>query len=444
MRALRVCLVLLVPFQLFVAARAPCPTPAETGHRAVAGRVGTALVVSIAAASAQVVRLPGSQTTSLSADIEEIVAGLGRISGLKPLRKIQYERIAKDRVKQFLEERIEQVVKPEELRAEELFLKKFGFVPQEFDLVKSSVALLAEQAAAFYDFRKKKLFLIDQVPSDLERTVLVHELAHALADQHFNLAKFVRRAGDDDDGSLARVAVMEGQATWLMSEYMSRREGIRPARPTVEAAAGLYPVFEGAPLYLRETLLFPYTEGRLFQQSVFQKMGPAAVAEVFRSPPASSQQILHSEKYFARAGPARPALPDLSTHRAYRQLIEGGVGELDHRILLEQYIGRSESEKVSPLWRGGRYRLLERKGENSVVLAYSSEWENPAAAREFFRLYRQVLERKWKTIQIEAELEDRVAGRGDDGCFLLRRAGSLVTSLEGMRSPADAKLDRVR
>ena len=82
-----------------------------------------------------------------------------------------------------------------------------------------------EQAAAFYDYDKKKLFITESTATDSQEPVLAHELSHALADQNFNLAKFIRQGRQSDDGSTARLAVMEGQATWMMSEFLARRNG---------------------------------------------------------------------------------------------------------------------------------------------------------------------------------------------------------------------------
>ena len=62
---------------------------------------------------------------------------------------------ARDKVKEFLEKRMKEAASPEEIRVEELTLKKFGLVPQDFDLAKNTVDLLTEQAAAFYDFHKR-------------------------------------------------------------------------------------------------------------------------------------------------------------------------------------------------------------------------------------------------------------------------------------------------
>jgi hypothetical protein len=199
----------------------------------------------------------------------------------------------RDQVKAFLEQRIREEIRPEEIRAEEILLKKLGFLPENFDLKKTMLDLLSEQAAAFYDYRKKRLFVVESAGGEIQHSVLVHEIAHALADQHFDLARFIRRVRQSDDAALARLAVMEGQATWLMAEYLTRRTGqslkdspvlVRMMSRAAELSAGQFPVYDNAPLYLRETLMFPYSQGMLFQHAVFDKVGQAAFAEVFRRP----------------------------------------------------------------------------------------------------------------------------------------------------------------
>ena len=126
---------------------------------------------------------------------------------------------------------------PEQIRAEELTLKKFGLAPPGFDLAKTTVELLTEQAAAFYDFHEKKLFITETASEDSLQLALAHELAHALADQSFNLAKYTKQGNSSDDGSTARLAVMEGQATWAMTEYLARQNGqTLKGHPELEAS----------------------------------------------------------------------------------------------------------------------------------------------------------------------------------------------------------------
>ena len=70
------------------------------------------------------------------------------------------------------------------------------------------------------------------------------------------------------------------------------------------------------------------------------------------------------------------------------------------RVLLRQYIGETEGREAASHWRGGVYRLYEHKKEKYPVLAHSSEWDSPEAARTFFELYQRVLRAKWKKLEI--------------------------------------------
>jgi hypothetical protein len=373
-------------------------------------------------------------------EIGSILQELHDITGFRIKHRVPAEIITRDKVKAFLEQRMKETTSPEEIRVEELTLKKFGLVPQDFDLAKNTVDLLTEQAAAFYDFHRKRMFITDWTPSATREPALVHELGHALADQNVNLEKFIKQGQKSDDGSLARLAVMEGQASWLMAEYLARKMGqsletspvlLETMAHTIESGASEFPVFESEPLYLRQTLVFPYSQGLLFQNAVYERLKQKAFEEVFRRPPLSTRQILHPETYFSGQEPARPALPQLADAHGYKRIAEGTVGELDHSILLEQYAGREESKALSPDWRGGAYALLEHRSPERVVLLYAVEWADAASAARYFKLYRQVLEKKWKHLAVESESGTALAGAGDDGHFQVRLTGNVVTSVEG-------------
>jgi hypothetical protein len=139
--------------------------------------------------------------------------------------------IDKAHLRKFLESRVNKSIKPDDLKAESLTLKMLGLVPPDFDLRQQTVDLLTEQASAFYDYEKKKLFLLDGDTGDAGIMALSHELAHALADQNFNLKKYIKEDTESDDAATARMAVMEGQATWLMSAYLHLRSGLGPDVP---------------------------------------------------------------------------------------------------------------------------------------------------------------------------------------------------------------------
>ena len=397
-----------------------------------------ALLVLCAVAPSQITP---EQEKQLFSRVDQMLEEVGGILGMKAKQRVPRATITREKTRAYIEQRVAETLKPEEIRAQEIVLKKFGFLPKDFDLKSQMVDVLTEQAAAFYDFKQKKLFLATRAPSSMQDMALVHELAHALADQHFNLEKYIEKSGDDDDAATARGAVVEGQASWVMTEYMAKQMGqslesspglVRSAVGASADAAQNFPVLGKSPLYLQQTLIFPYTHGLLFQHEVFRKHGRAAFSEVFRRPPSSSQQILHPERYFARVAPSKPAYPAPPLPAAYKKTMDGTIGELDVRILLEQYHGAETARKLGPKWKGGRYALWENPKENRAVLAFAVQWETPEDAARFYDLYRKICGKKWNELQVREDQPQQAAGSGEDGRFQWSLRGTVFSSVEGL------------
>jgi hypothetical protein len=364
--------------------------------------------------------------SSLFQQVDEMVTSLSAITGWKVLKKVPSEMLGKDTFRRYVESRMKESSKKDEIRAEELTLKMFGFVPQDFNLERETVDLVSEQAAAFYDYNKKRLFILDSTKEDTEqRVALVHELAHALADQHHHLGKYLHQGSPDDDASTARQAVMEGQATWLTWAYVSKRSGgkaeiapqmIEELTKTLGADGADFPVFTKSPLYMRESLVFPYNAGLRFQDAVFRKLGREGFDTVFTRPPASTQQIMHPDAYLADKKPSEPDPPSIELFvgkkraKDFHVLGDGSLGEFDHSVLLRQYVGEKEGAQAASHWHGASYRLYEDKREKYPVVTYVSEWDSPAAAREFFKLYQRVMKGRWKKREVGPSIGARVIG----------------------------------
>ncbi len=391
-----------------------------------------------------------AQKTPIGEQIEKIAAGLTEITGLKFTRPVPSATIDKAGLHKFLEERIHDEVKPEELHAQEVSLKMLGFIPEDFDLQKATLDLLTEQAAAFYDYHKKKLFIIEtgnkevDVNSDAGQMALSHELSHALADQNFHLDKYIREGLHSDDGSSARLAVMEGQASWLMSAYASLQNTGTAEIPTgvlelmtrsIEAGAEQYPVFGKAPPYLRESLVFPYTQGLLFQNFLYKKQGKEGFATPFRRPPDSTAQILHPEKYLEHVMPVIPKLPEYADAKQSKSLAKGTLGEFDYGVLLKQYAGADVADSLASHLTGSAYEVREDKHDRHPTLVLAANWDSPETARKFFEQYRKVMEKKSRDLKMGAETGDQITGSNAAGYFRIRVQGACVDSVEGSRSP---------
>lgn len=380
------------------------------------------------------------------AQINSIVQTLSEITGLSAEHPVLYGRMDKRQLRRFLSKRIKKTLKPEEIQADELSLKMFGLVPQDFDLKKSTIDLLTEQAAAFYDYDSKKLFLLDDSGFESETTTLAHELSHALVDQHFNLDKFMDETPANDDENLAHTAVVEGQASWLMLAYDLKKAG-QPPVPTAEMLKSVvdssedsmadYPVLKESPLYIQQSLLFPYTEGTMFFDAVYHKLGKASFATVFTNAPVDSSQIIHPERYFTHVSETKPELAKLGLTKQGKEIIEGTVGEFDHEMLLRQYAGEAEAESLARHLRGGQFEIVTAGKDRRPVLEYVSEWDSASKAERFFADYEKILRAKWKHCNPSTASRTMFAGSGDDGFFVTKWGGTTVTSVEGIGDAGD-------
>ena len=379
-----------------------------------------------------------------AAQIRKLTAEIADITGLAVKRPVPFEMISRSAWKQWVSDEITRTVKPEEIRIEELVLKRFGLIPADYDLRQATVDLLGEQAAAVYDHRRKRMLFVEgAAEGSMEEAVLIHELSHAVADQHFDMKRFLEKGPKSDEAQAARMAVVEGQAMWIMLESQMRKTGatlkgnsaaIDIMLPNMgKLAADAYPVFTKAPLYLRETLLFPYTAGLLFQQAVLEKNGKSGFADVLRNPPASTQQIIHPDKYFSATAQTRPAVPPMANLKEFDKLTSGSIGELDFKILLQQYVGEPESRAISPKLRGGLFDLLEHKKEKYAVLRWSAEWDSPETARAFFADYEKVLRGKSKQLELRQDSLTQLSGYNEHGDFIVTLDAARVTALEGLK-----------
>ena len=128
------------------------------------------------------------------------------------------------------------------------------------DLKKVYLDLLGEQVGAFYDQHTHELFTFSEHPltNSQNQVVMAHELTHALQDQHFDLLKLPLEAKGNDDRALAASALVEGDATLVMNQYLTSNLSAAALR---DSLAGAFSTdvrqLAAAPRYLRETLLFP-------------------------------------------------------------------------------------------------------------------------------------------------------------------------------------------
>jgi hypothetical protein len=321
-----------------------------------------------------------SDEIGIRRDIEKAVAEIRQLQFLRP---VDYDVLSRGEIKATLHRKLTEQFSDQEFANVGAGYSALGLLPGNYPLRQKYIDLLGEQVAAFFDQHEHKLFMFADatLTNAQNRIILAHELTHALQDQHFGLRTLPLEIKNNDDMALAASALVEGDATLVMSDYMLRNISWATVR---DGLGGLLvqnmEQLQQAPPFLREMLLFPYLRGQEFCAALMNRGGYGAISAAYAHPPSSSAQILHSEKYFAvpREEPIPIMWPDTEV-RGEKPLSDNVLGEFGTRVTLANSVDLRRAEAAAAGWRGDRYLIFDRG--NAFV--WKSVWSDEKEAGEF-------------------------------------------------------------
>jgi hypothetical protein len=419
--------------------------------------------------------ITAAEAKELFRSVDEILHFASQDTGLPIKKKVKRTIVSREQVEKYIGEKFKDDADRIRFERSELVQKKFGLLPRQFDLHAFLIKLLTEQVAGYYDEKTRTMNLLDWNEPEMQRPVMAHELTHALQDQSYNLEKMSKHDEEiekrglenldelirNDEESTCRSAVLEGQAMIVLLDYV-----LAPNDQSVEKAPHVVdlmqasmdksrgsPVFDSAPLLLREELAFPYRQGMKFIRDLLVAGGKKlAYAGVLDRMPETSREIMEPKEYLAGHRVPALLLPDLGfLKKDYEPFDAGAVGELDVNILLRVYADEDVSKRLTPEWRGGSYYAAGRKGakppdRNStahVGLFYVSKWATETAAQEFAKYYADALPTRYKEVRrvhADASVPGRDQYMSSDGPIFIQQTGNMVVAVESFDEDVAKKL----
>ena len=193
------------------------------------------------------------------------------------------------------------------------------------------------------------------------RAVVVHELAHALQDQEFGLARIDRRHTTSEE-SVAMTAILEGHANAAENMYVEENFDDKELELYQKDTTSSDTKVKSIPEVLSAQQSAPYVFGPTFIAALKQK-GQQAITDVFlKKQPRSLAQIILPSKYFAGEEPTEiepPAVPSKNEYALSDQL-----NQLDIYFILVRALGAPEALKLSDMWGNGHYTAYRAKDKN--------------------------------------------------------------------------------
>ncbi len=344
---------------------------------------------------------PSSAPASSTASASSPDAGAGAIydtieqqviaiRGLSPKRPVEREFIDSNQLRTMLTDQFDTETPPAYLAGTERLYKALGLIPADSDLRALSLDLLSGGVAGFYRNDQGKLYVVssDGAPGAAERFYFSHEYDHALQDQNSTI--FSDQAGilDQGDRILARQAIYEGDATLVMTQWAAGNLSQSDLLELLSAASdpAATAVTDRTPPFMVDTLEFPYTTGLGYVSGVQSSGGWPAVNAYFDRMPASTEQVMHPEKYTANEAPIAVTLPaDLATRlgSGWSVPMEDTFGEFQLGAWLrESGVPTATATDAAAGWGGDRLAVVE--GPNGTwAVVMDTAWDTAADAAAF-------------------------------------------------------------
>ena len=366
------------------------PAPSATPNAAIPP---TATPVALTATPAATEAFPPTSTagaggaSSPSATVyDEVLGRVSAIRGLHPTEPIIPQFKTREELAAFLKEDLEEDL--DEVQKVQEVLRLLELIPADADLTELILELYSEQVVGFYDSGEEELFLIGEQQDELavqDEITLAHEFVHALQQQHYDIDSLLESAEENADAASALRALVEGDAVVTELQYSSQHITRERIQAYLNGAADGFSVFDSSPYFLQQDLLFPYVEGLTM---VFALRAPLAwdgVDNAYSRPPASTEQVLHPEKYVAGEAPEVVVLPDAAAAmgEGWEEVYGNVMGEFFLRTYLETRLGQGTAGPIAQGWGGDRYALLSGPA-GEYALASLIVWDTAEDAVEFY------------------------------------------------------------
>lgn len=264
----------------------------------------------------------------------------------------------------------------EEIEQMSGFLRSVGVVEGDIDLFDSMNDLTGGGTLGFYSFEDERITMRGTRLTWAVRSTLVHELTHALQDQHFDIGSTSMELDDDEDdnpSSMAFTALIEGDARriehdWAASLTKKQRRALEASEDA--QSDGAESDLKGVPEFMTVLMGAPYALGEALMASA--GMTNARVDRLFEEPPRSEEHLLDPFTLILdedkQVDVEKPEVAD-----GEEEVDSSTFGSLGWYLVLAERIPLKQALRAVDGWGGDSFVHVERDGRQCVRVQYVAE-----------------------------------------------------------------------
>lgn len=346
----------------------------------------------VATATPETTASPGptsAETPSPDEVLSRIESQVADIRDLAPADIGPPELISRDELDRRLTQRFEEDYPPEAAAADNVLLQGLGLLTADEDVAALQLQLLTGGVLGYYDPDAQAMVVVTDTGLTPDAQVTyAHEYTHALQDSAFGMDTLDLQRRGDDDGALAGLSLVEGDATTSMVLWAI--DNLSPEEVLGISQTPL-PDTTGVPAWMIRQQEFPYLAGTDFTSRLYATGGFGAVDEAWADPPISTEQILHFRAYTDDELPV--AVEDMGPGLAAAgmEVVEATtMGEAMIGIWLDALgMNEADANAAAAGWGGDRIWAVT-SSDGAVGVVWRIAWDAKVDADQFASAYERV------------------------------------------------------
>ena len=257
-------------------------------------------------------------------------------------------------------------------------MRAFGLVHGDVDFFEASNAVSSGGTLAYYSFKTQRITIRGMRLTPAIRSTLVHELTHALQDQHFGIGARMKKLekaakrGEDTSAPSVLEAVFEGDADRVEDLY---RDSLSPAeRRALDSGVAdqndtASERLDDVPAIFVTMMTSPYILGRALVDTVANDGGNSAVDDLLTTSPVHEIALLDPLGVLAADVKARPVdVPQLD--RGEKKWDSGEFGAVYWYLMLAARLPLNDALTAVDGWGGDAYVSFQRGGTTCARATY--------------------------------------------------------------------------
>ena len=328
------------------------------------------------------------------------------LRGLEFIEPVRVEWIPASQISEIARSEVEAFYEPDFVESYRDVYAVLGLLPRDMDLLETVIELQGDQLVGLYSVVRRTLYVVVNRPGEIgPRSILVHELVHALQHQHFpQTVAVLQGMRHNDDVASAIGGAIEGDATLTMLAAEARgpetREALRSLQSAEEFRDAMlvdldHPtgLLETVPHLLRVSLIAPYAYGVVLAAGRYAEAGNRGLDRLLTDPPLATRLLLYPQ---AGEPVEFLGLPfDWLESRLEPQGCSLGhddvAGALTLRVLFEEFASDPSFDAWLGAWRGDRFLHVRCRGGDRLI--WVTRWRDPSSARAFADAYAEIAPR---------------------------------------------------